>query len=68
MVDEKKPAAPAAPESEPAPVSLGIDALIDRWHLDNFHGTRAGNDVDIWNLIFKAKEDLKLRLAAHQEK
>ncbi len=57
------PAQPAAPASNTIDISA-INALIDEWHGESFHGTRLGNDTEIWNLVFAAKEELKKRLAA----
>lgn len=53
-------------KSESAPVAVKsavpLHAEIDRWFQDSFHGTRLGNDTEMWNLVHAAKEDLKQRL------
>ncbi len=57
-----------APRNEAAPPAHGFDALIDRWHAESFNNTRLGHDTELWNLVLRAKEDLKIRIAASQEK
>lgn len=46
------------------PPHVDIDAVVERWHADTFVGSPAARDTAIWNLIHKAKDDLKTRLAA----
>lgn len=68
MNDE--PGADLAPGREPAPErehGETIAAIVDRWHFENFHGSAAARDVEVWNLLYAAKEDLKRRLAAYQK-
>ncbi len=40
-------------------------ALIDRWHFEAFHGSCVARDTEVWNLVHRAKEELKRRLADH---
>jgi hypothetical protein len=60
---------PAAAPPVPKPVASAasstadVPAVIDKWFADSFQGTRLGNDTETWNLVFRAKEDLKTRLA-----
>jgi hypothetical protein len=42
-----------------------LSNLIDHWHFEAFHGSCVARDTEIWNLVHRAKEDLKRRLAAH---
>jgi hypothetical protein len=44
-----------------------FDALVEAWHADHFPGSAVAQNTETWNLVFAAKEDLKLRLAAHFE-
>jgi hypothetical protein len=42
-----------------------LAALVDRWHFEAFHGSCVARDTEIWNLVHRAKEELKRRLATH---
>lgn len=44
-----------------------LAALIDRWHFEAFHGSAVARDTEVWNLVHRAKEELKRRLARHVE-
>lgn len=48
--------------TEAAPVN-GLGALIDRWFDDHFPGSVVARDVEAWNLVHRAKEELKARLS-----
>lgn len=48
----------------PRAVDASVAIAVDQWFGDSFRGTRLGNDTELWNLVFQAKEDLKQRLAA----
>jgi hypothetical protein len=48
--------------AQPSRVSR-LDALIDAWFVDCFHGAPAMRDTDAFNHARAAKEDLKRRLA-----
>ncbi len=39
-----------------------LAALIDQWHFDAFNGSVVARDVEIWNFVRKATEELKQRL------
>lgn len=74
MIDEHDDPVAAAPERELAPSPAQEPAtkpkpgqiadVIDRWRFASFHGTRLGNDTELWNLVYRATEDLKLKLAS----
>ena len=38
-------------------------ALVDQWHFETFHGSIVARDTEVWNLVYAATENLKLRLA-----
>lgn len=42
-----------------------VATLIDRWHFEAFHGSAVARDTEVWNLVHRAKEELKHRLASH---
>lgn len=51
--------------SEPV-AKLTVDRLaelVDEWHFSHFHGSVVARDTEAWNLLYEAKEILKLRLA-----
>ena len=52
-------AADAATAAPPA----GLDAAIERWFADHFHGSPHLRDTDAFNHLRRAVDDLKLRLA-----
>ncbi len=58
-----------APLAEEASIFIGatfdsFNSEIDHWFSESFVGTTLGQDVQTWNLLHRAKEDLKTRLAA----
>lgn len=55
--------AATAPQAAPPPSPQPLDAVVDGWFNDSFIGTRLGNDTELWNLVYGAKENLKTRLA-----
>jgi len=58
------PAPPAAPKPQVNPIVARVHDSIERWFQDSFVGTALGQDVQTWNLLHHAKDDLKTRLAA----
>ncbi len=62
-LDDRSQAQPVPAEDRRNP----LDKLVDTWHADYFPGSAAARDVDVWNLIHKATQDLKQRLAAFSE-
>lgn len=54
--------APSPEASAAAPVSANLAAFlisIDALHFQHFHGTRLGNETDLWNLVYGFKEAVK---------
>ena len=41
-----------------------LDAVVDRWFADNFYGSVVARDVDTYNHVYHAVEELKKRLRA----
>jgi hypothetical protein len=41
-----------------------IEAIVDQWHFERFHGSLVARDTQVWNLVHSAKEDLKGQLIA----
>ncbi len=41
-----------------------LDALVERWFFETFHGSLVARSTDVWNAVHDAKEDLKRRLAS----
>jgi hypothetical protein len=39
-----------------------LTALIDQWHFEAFNGSVVARDVEIWNFVRTATEDLKQRV------
>jgi hypothetical protein len=37
--------------------------IVDEWHFSHFHGSAVARDTEAWNLLYAAKEVLKLKLA-----
>jgi len=46
------------------PTASPLDAEIDAWFQQSFNSTPLGHHTEIWNLVLRATDDLKLRLAA----
>ncbi len=40
-----------------------VDALVERWFFDAFHGSVVARSTEVWNAAHEAKEELKRRLA-----
>ena len=55
-----------APATAPPLNASRLDALIDAWFVERFHGAPAMRDTDAFNHAQVAKEDLKRRLAGEQ--
>ena len=49
---------------EPEVGESPLDAEIDAWFQRSFNSTALGHHTEIWNLVLRATDDLKLRLAA----
>ena len=62
MPNEEPEARPSAPLQR----ASQLDALIDAWFVDRFHGAPAMRDTDAFNHAQAAKEDLKRRLGEEQ--
>ena len=56
----------AAPAPAPPPRASRLDALIDAWFVERFHGAPAMRDTEAFNHAQAAKEDLKRRLSGEQ--
>ena len=41
-----------------------VDALVEHWFFETFHGSLVARSTEVWNAVHSAKEDLKRRLAA----
>ena len=41
-----------------------LDALVERWFFEAFHGSVVARATDVWNHVHAAKDELKRRLAA----
>ena len=46
------------------PKAAAIDALVERWFFESFHGSAVARSTEQWNLVHEAKEELKRRLAS----
>ncbi len=55
-----------APALAPSSRASRLDALIDAWFVERFHGAPAMRDTEAFNHAQAAKEDLKRRLAGEQ--
>jgi hypothetical protein len=55
-----------APAATPPLNTSRLDALIDAWFIERFHGAPAMRDTEAFNHAQAAKEDLKRRLAGEQ--
>jgi hypothetical protein len=51
-------------ESEITLEAERLKALIDQWRFEVFHGSIVARDVEVWNFVRGAAEDLKQRLIA----
>ena len=40
-----------------------VDALVEHWFFEAFHGSPVARSTEVWNIVHAAKEDLKRRLA-----
>ena len=40
-----------------------LEALVERWFFETFHGSLVARSTEVWNAVHGAKEDLKRRLA-----
>jgi hypothetical protein len=52
------------PKADVLPPAAAIDALVDQWFFDNFHGSPVARTTEAWNVAQEAKQDLEQRLAA----
>lgn len=52
------------PEPEITLELARLTALVDQWRFEAFHGSIIARDVEVWNFLHAATEDLKRRLAA----
>lgn len=68
MADQDQPKPARAPDAAEAPKPTKLDELVDAWRAEKFRDTCVARDVEVWNLVHAATEDLKLRLARLQEK
>lgn len=41
-----------------------LDALVEQWFFEAFHGSLVARSTEVWNAVHDAKEDLKRRLAS----
>lgn len=70
-MSEKKPApapAPAQEDSQPAApaatLEQNVQAAVDKWYVDNMHGSVVSRDIDVHNLIHNAKPALVKAIVA----
>lgn len=40
-----------------------VDAVVEAWFFESFHGSLVARSTEVWNLVHGAKDDLKRRLA-----
>jgi hypothetical protein len=61
-----KPQVKAEPtvKAEPQVKAAPLDAVVDRWFGDHFPGSVVARDVDAYNYVHGAVEELKKRLKA----
>ena len=54
------------PQVKPEPVvkTAPLDAIVDRWFADHFYGSIVARNVDTYNYVSNAVEELKKRLMA----
>ena len=41
-----------------------LDAIVEHWFFELFHGSVVARSTEVWNHVYGAKEDLKRRLTA----
>ena len=41
-----------------------VDAVVETWFFESFHGSLVARSTEVWNLVHGAKDDLKRRLTA----
>ena len=41
-----------------------VDALVEHWFFEAFHGSLVARSTEVWNAVHGAKEELKRRLAS----
>ena len=41
---------------------VSIESLIEQWFIDYFHNSPISRQAELYNVAYKAKEDLKTRL------
>jgi hypothetical protein len=39
-----------------------LEALIEQWFFESFHGSTVARSTEAWNVVYAAKEELKRRL------
>lgn len=49
---------------DPKPIAETLDALVEHWFFEAFHGSVVARATDCWNHVHAAKDELKRRLAA----
>jgi hypothetical protein len=61
-----KPQVKAEPtvKAEPPVKAAPLDAVVDRWFADHFYGSIVARNVDTYNYVSNAVEELKKRLKA----
>ena len=55
------------PDSRPggrADRAAQLDALVEHWFFETFHGSAVARSTEAWNTVHAAKEELRRRLAA----
>ena len=50
---------------DPKPAADDLDALVEHWFFEAFHGSVVARATDVWNHVHAAKDELKRRLAAY---
>ena len=64
MSETSQAEASPVPAQSGAPARETVEALIDRWFVDHFHGSPIATVTEHFNRVRQAADDLKRRLAA----
>ena len=57
-----EPQVKVTPQVEPQVTAGPLDAMVDLWFADHFYGSVVARDVDAYNHVYHAVEELKKRL------
>ena len=53
------------PDPQASNATHDLDALVEHWFFEAFHGSVVARATDVWNHVHAAKDELKRRLAAY---